>query len=280
MITDRCRRAGQERGYGLDSQVREDAGAVAAEAREQANGPAPGAPSILPMTATDLKFEVDGRALIDCGSFSLADGARTVVLGPNGAGKSLLLRLCHGLLSPTSGRIDWAGMRPQAAREYQAMVFQRPVLLRRSVAANISYVLSVKAVPRHLRPQCLADALELAGLTEFAGRPARVLSGGEQQRLAIARAWAVRPQVLLLDEPTSNLDPATTAAVESLIQAVHRAGTKVIMTTHDLGQAQRIADEVFFLHQGRLLERAPVDTFFGSPSDPVAAAYLDGRLPL
>ncbi len=265
----------------MDSQTREDAGETPdAVDVPDAEAGAPAGASILPMTATDLKFEVDGRALIDCGSFALSGGARTVVLGPNGAGKSLLLRLCHGLLSPTSGRIDWAGLRPQVARDHQAMVFQRPVLLRRSVAANIAYVLSVKAVPRARRPQCLADALELAGLTELANRPARVLSGGEQQRLAIARAWAVRPQVLFLDEPTSNLDPAATAAVESLIQAVHEAGTKVIMTTHDLGQAQRVGDEILFLHQGRLLERAPVDTFFTSPADPVVRAYLDGRLPL
>lgn len=235
---------------------------------------------ILPMIATDLRFEVDGRALIDCGSFSLAAGTRTVVLGPNGAGKSLLLRLCHGLLSPTSGSIAWAGLRPQAARDLQAMVFQRPVLLRRSVAANIAYVLSVKGVPRQQRPQCLADALELAGLTALANRPARVLSGGEQQRLAIARAWAVRPQVLFLDEPTSNLDPPATAAIESLIETVHKAGTKVIMTTHDLGQAQRVGDEVLFLHQGRLLEQAAGTTFFESPSDPVVRDFMAGRIPL
>ena len=249
---------------------------------DQAVGPDPAAvpPPILPMTATDLRFQVDGRALIDCGSFSLSAGTRTVVLGPNGAGKSLLLRLCHGLLSPTSGRIAWAGLRPQAARDLQAMVFQRPVLLRRSVAANIAYVLSVKGVPRQQRPRCLAEALELAGLTALANRPARVLSGGEQQRLAIARAWAVRPQVLFLDEPTSNLDPAATATIEALIQAVHEAGTKVIMTTHDLGQAQRVGDEVLFLHQGRLLEQAAAGAFFESPSDPVVRAFMDGRLPL
>lgn len=262
---------------GLESQTREEIGPAEGLGID---GQAVSDSSILPMTATDLRFEVDGRALIDCGSFVLSGGARTVVLGPNGAGKSLLLRLCHGLLSPTSGRIDWAGLRPQAARDYQAMVFQRPVLLRRSVAANIAYVLSVKSVPRPRRPQAVAEALEIAGLTELANRPARVLSGGEQQRLAIARAWAVRPEVLFLDEPTSNLDPASTAAVESLIEAVHRAGTKVIMTTHDLGQAQRVGDEILFLHEGRLLERASVGAFFQSPADPVVRAFLEGRLPL
>ncbi len=265
----------------MDSQTGEGPGQTPDVAEDDHDG-AGGAPawSILPMTATDIRYEVDGRALIDAGSFALSGGARTVVLGPNGAGKSLLLRLCHGLLSPTAGRIDWAGLRPQVARDRQAMVFQRPVLLRRSVAANIGYVLSVKAVPRHRRAQSLAEALELAGLSALASRPARVLSGGEQQRLAIARAWAARPEVLFLDEPTSNLDPAATAAVESLILAVHRAGTKVIMTTHDLGQAQRVGDEVLFLHQGRLLEQASAESFFESPSDPAVRAYLDGRLPL
>ena len=269
----------------MDSQTREDGVPSGGEADGAAVSPETGeahsgSPPILPMTAESLRFEVDGRALIDCGSFSLTAGSRTVVLGPNGAGKSLLLRLCHGLLSPTSGRIAWAGLRPQAARNWQAMVFQRPVLLRRSVAANIAYVLSVKGVPRHRRAQCLAEALELGGLTALAGQPARVLSGGEQQRLAIARAWAVRPPVLFLDEPTSNLDPAATAAVESLIDAVHQAGTKVIMTTHDLGQAQRVADEILFLHQGRLLQQASAEIFFRSPSSSVVRDFIEGRLPL
>ena len=267
-----------EKEFGVFSQAREDQ--VRAAGASAVGRSAVDAPSILPMTASDVRFEVDGRALVDCGSFTLAGGAKSVVLGPNGAGKSLLLRLCHGLLSPSSGRIDWAGLRPQQAREWQAMVFQRPVLLRRSVAANIGYVLSVKGIPRARRAECLAEALDLAGLSNMAAQPARVLSGGEQQRLAIARAWAARPQVLFLDEPTSNLDPAATAAVEALIQAVHEAGTKVIMTTHDLGQAQRVGDEVLFLHQGRLLERAATADFFGSPRDPAVRAFIEGRLPL
>jgi tungstate transport system ATP-binding protein len=201
-----------------------------------------------------------------------------MVLGPNGAGKSLLLRLCHGLISPSSGWILWNGLDVGVVRQYQAMVFQRPVLLRRTVAANIRYALSVRGVPRRQRRALVSEALEQAGLLELAARPARVLSGGEQQRLALARAWALKPQVLLLDEPTASLDPAATQAVEALLGRIHQTGTSIIMTTHDLGQARRLADEVLFLHRGGLLEHGPAAEFFNKPQSQEAAAFLEGRL--
>ena len=216
-------------------------------------------------------------------TLELAAGPRTVLLGPNGAGKSLLLRLCHGLLAPTSGRVAWlgpgaGGLSPAALRRRQAMVFQRPVLLRRSVAANVDYALSLHGVPRSGRAARVAEALERVGLGALAGRPARVLSGGEQQRLALARAWAIRPEVLFLDEPTASLDPGAALAVEEIIDAFHRAGSKIVMTTHDLGQARRLADEVVFLHRGRLVEHAPADRFFAGPAAPAADAFVAGRL--
>jgi tungstate transport system ATP-binding protein len=157
-------------------------------------------------------------------------------------------------------------------------VFQRPVLLRRTVAANIRYALSVRGIPRRQRRAIVSEALEQAGLLELAARPARVLSVGEQQRLALARAWALKPQVLLLDEPTASLDPAATQAVETLLGRIHRTGTSIIMTTHDLGQARRLADEVLFLHRGRLLEHGPAAEFFNKPQSQEAAAFLEGRL--
>jgi tungstate transport system ATP-binding protein len=165
-----------------------------------------------------------------------------------------------------------------AARRYQAMVFQRPVLLRRTVAANISYALSVHGVPRRQRQTLVSQVLEQAGLSDLAARPAPVLSGGEQQRLALARAWALKPQVLLLDEPTASLDPAATQAVETLLEQIAKTDTKIIMTTHDLGQARRLADEVLFLHRGRLVEHAPAVEFFSTPRSKEAAAFLEGRL--
>ncbi|HYQ90611.1 MAG TPA: ATP-binding cassette domain-containing protein [Candidatus Competibacteraceae bacterium] len=208
--------------------------------------------------------------------------ARTllVVLGPNGAGKSLLLRLCDGLLTPTSGTLDWNGRSPAQARPYRAMVFQRPVLLRRSAAANIAYALGARGVARHERKERVTEALARTGLTHLADRPARVLSGGEQQRLAIARAWALQPQVLFLDEPTANLDPAATRAIEQLIRQIRGSGTTIMMTTHNLGQARRLAHEVLFLHHGRLLEQTAATEFFAQPRCPEAAAFLRGDLVL
>ena len=220
-------------------------------------------------------FDMRGQRLLDGISFQTDAGPRTVILGPNGAGKSLLLRLCHGLLLPSAGRITWGGLDVHTARPQQAMVFQRPVLLRRSAAANIRYVLRLQGLPRQQRQRLTAVALEQAGLLHLAERPARVLSGGEQQRLALARAWALQPQVLLLDEPTASLDPAATLAVEAFLARIHQAGTKLIMTTHDLGQARRLADEVVFLHHGQLVEHTVAPEFFSHPQSKEATALLE-----
>ena len=234
--------------------------------------------TILPLMVHELCYEVGGKRLLDGLSFHTDVGPRTVVLGPNGAGKSLLLRLCHGLIQPSAGAITWAGAAPETARRCQAMVFQRPVLLRRPTAANITYVLRLQGIPRRQRQAMMTAALEQAGLLPLAARPARVLSGGEQQRLALARAWALKPQVLFLDEPTASLDPTATRAVEALLDQIHHTGTKMIMTTHDLGQARRLADEVLFLHHGRLVEYAPATTFFSNPQSKEAVAFLEGKL--
>jgi len=232
--------------------------------------------SILPVLVRDVIYVAGGRVIIDRVSFELTAGPRTVILGANGAGKSVLMRLMHGLLTPSTGTIAWN--RDDPARR-QAMVFQRPVMLRRSALANLEYGLQIARVPPAERRQRALAALEGVGLAALAQRPARVLSGGEQQRLALARAWALRPEVLFLDEPTANLDPTATREIEAAIGAVHAAGVKIVMTTHNLGQARRLGDEVLFLHQGRLVERAPADAFFRSPASPEAAAFIKGELP-
>lgn len=233
---------------------------------------------VLPLAVSQLCYEAGGRRLLDNVSFTLAAGSLTLIMGPNGAGKSLLLRLCQGLLEPHSGQVSWAGLTPQAARPQLAMVFQRPVLLRRSAAANIAYALGVRGVRRQDRQAQVQAALQRTELEYLADRPARVLSGGEQQRLAIARAWALKPQVLFLDEPTANLDPAATRAVENLVRAIHADGATVVMTTHDLGQARRLAQAVMFLHRGRLLEQTAAPSFFHRPQSAEAAAFLNGEL--
>jgi len=238
--------------------------------------------SILPLELDEVGYTVAGRSLLDGISARLEAGSRTIVLGPNGAGKSLLLRLCHGLLVPSSGWVRWGGGGHSLAGEVtarrQAMVFQRPVLLRRSVVANIRYVLALAGIARRRRQALAMDSLSRFGLRDLAFRPARVLSGGEQQRLALARAWVVEPDVLFLDEPTSSLDPAATLAVEMAIQDFHAAGTKIVMTTHDLGQARRLADEVLFLSRGRLVEVSPAARFFKGPASAQARAFLAGEL--
>jgi tungstate transport system ATP-binding protein len=232
--------------------------------------------AILPLRLEDVSFAAGGRTIIERATLSLEAGPSTIILGANGAGKSVLMRLMHGLLAPTTGRVAWSG---EGARRRQAMVFQRPVMLRRSAIANVTYVLEVAGVPAAERERLAADALWEVGLRDLAHRPARVLSGGEQQRLALARAWALHPEVLFLDEPTANLDPSATREIETIIKAFDAAGTKIVMSTHSLGQARRLGDEVIYLHQGRVLERAPIDRFFPHPASPEAAAFVKGELP-
>jgi len=237
-------------------------------------------------TAT-LPLELDGVCLtagdkqvikdLSC-RFTAAAGC-SVIIGPNGAGKSLLLKLCHGLIEPDRGTVRWAGGTDPGLRgQRQAMVLQRPVLLRRSVYANVSFALKVKKLPAAECRRRVDEALTQAGLSRYAQRPARLLSFGEQQRLALARAWAMRPELLLLDEPSANLDPAATHLIEEIIRSAAVQGTKVIMTTHDLHQARRLADEVLFLHRGRLKEQAPAAQFFAGPKNDLAQAFLRGEL--
>jgi len=238
---------------------------------------------ILPLELRGVSFKAGGKRLLKEITCSFAVGPRSVIIGPNGAGKSLFLRICHGLIDPAEGKISWHGKQsgakahPERMQE-QAMVFQRPVMLRRSVRANVEYALKLKKIPAVERRAITADVLGRTGIARLADHPARVLSFGEQQRLALARAWALNPQVLFLDEPTASMDPSATHAVEEIIQAIHHTGTRIIMTTHDLGQARRMADEVLFLYRGRLLEKAPAEPFFERPENDLARAFIRGEL--
>ncbi|HET9663660.1 MAG TPA: ATP-binding cassette domain-containing protein [Burkholderiales bacterium] len=233
---------------------------------------------MLPLELKNVSFVAGGRAVIDSVSVAIDAGPRTVILGANGAGKSVLMRLCHGLLKPSSGEIAWRG-RNSHRRGGQSMVFQRPIMLRRSALGNVMYGLKLAGFSRRECEMRARDVLEAVGLERQAGSPARTLSGGEQQRLALARAWALGPEVLFLDEPTANLDPGSTRDVESIVAAIRATGTKIIMTTHNLGQARRLGDEILFLSQGRLLERAPVDRFFSAPETAEAAVFLREEIP-
>jgi tungstate transport system ATP-binding protein len=183
------------------------------------------------------------------------------------------------LLAPTSGSIVWNAIEPAGAPRRQAMVFQRPVLLRRSALANVSHALRIAGVPTQIRSQRAREALSKVGLERHAAHPARVLSGGEQQRLALARAWALQPEIIFLDEPTASLDPGAAHEVENVILAMVAAGTKIVLVTHNFGQARRMGDEILFLHQGKIAERASAQTFFKHPQSVEAARFLEGELP-
>lgn len=233
--------------------------------------------SILPLTVEAAAFSGDGKLLVEPNSFTIPAGGLTVLLGPNGAGKSLTLRLCHGLLTPSRGAVRWAAGAEGRAKRH-AMVFQKPIMLRRSVEANITHALAAAGATGPERKARAAQALQRFGLAERAAQPARLLSGGEQQRLAIARAWALRPELLFLDEPTSQLDPAATRQIEELLSGLVAEGITVMMSTHDLGQARRLADRVLFLHRGRLVEDALAKDFFAGPESAEARAFLAGEL--
>ena len=233
--------------------------------------------SDLPIALEDVAVAVGQLTILNDIALTLAAGAPTVLVGPNGGGKTTLLRLAMGLLSPSRGRVTWGGRR-DAAPTRRAIVFQRPVMLRRSAEGNIRYALKAAGVARGARAARAAELLAIVGLSELGDRPARKLSGGEQQRLALARALAKEPQVLFLDEPTASLDPAASKAVEDVIRAVTARGIKVVMATHDLGSAKRLAGDIVLLHRGRIVETADAATFFANPAAREARAFVAGEL--
>jgi tungstate transport system ATP-binding protein len=233
--------------------------------------------SDLPLLLEDVSLRAGATTILDRLSLTIGPGAPTLIVGPNGAGKTSLLRLCMGLEAPSSGRISWGG-RPNSAMARRAILFQRPVMLRRRAAANVAYALAQAGIPRKLRASRVAALLERVGLSDLARRPARRLSGGEQQRLALARALARDPEILLLDEPTANLDPAATRSVEEIVLSAARSGIKIVMASHDLGQVRRLAGDVVFLVRGALCERSRAEDFLDRPATPEAAAFLRGDL--
>ena len=231
------------------------------------------------LQARRLCYEAGRGQLISDVDLNIHGGRKTVIMGPNGAGKSVLLRLLHGLLKPTGGQILWNGRTLGTEdRRAQAMVFQRPVMLRRSAAANLRFALSVRGVRGAERTKREREALERARLGDLALQPARVLSVGEQQRLAVARALACKPRMLFLDEPTASLDPASTQSIEELILQAHSDGVSIVLVTHDAGQARRIGDDLVFLHAGRVAEAGTVASVLNAPGTEPVRAWLEGRL--
>ena len=233
--------------------------------------------SDLPLVLKGVSLSSGETQILRDLSLAITPGTPTLIVGPNGSGKTSLLRLCMGLVSPSAGRISWGG-RTDAMPMRCAIVFQRPVMLRRSAAANVAYALAQARVPDKARGERVAHLLDRVGLADLAERPARRLSGGEQQRLALARALARDPEILLLDEPTANLDPTATRAVEEIVLKAAESGVKIVMASHDLGQVRRLAGDVIFLVRGALRERKLVIDFLDNPSTPEASAFLRGDL--
>jgi tungstate transport system ATP-binding protein len=227
------------------------------------------------ITLDNVVVAFNGKTVLDRLDLQLASGGVTALIGPNGAGKSVTLRLIDGLVTPGSGAVRIVGGR--AAR--RAFVFQRPVLVRASAAANVELALAPLKLTRAERKARARAALDRLDLSARADHPATLLSGGEQQRLALARAWAIEPDLLLLDEPTANLDPAATELVESLIHEISDRGAKVVLVSHNLGQVMRLASDVVVLSRGRAVEQGPTRSALMSPRSPEAQAYIKGELP-
>jgi tungstate transport system ATP-binding protein len=232
---------------------------------------------MFPLRVSGLRWHAAGRAVLDGLSLELGGEGITILLGPNGAGKSVFLRTLCGLLEPDEGHIDWGGgTRPEFG---VAMVFQQPKMLRDSLLGNVELALRPLKVPVADRARRARDALERVGLAHRARDSARSLSGGERQRLALARAWVTQPRLLLLDEPTASLDPSSVEAIERIVREIRTEGTRIMMTTHNLGQATRLADDVVFIDAGRVCEHAPVQRFFARPASQAARLYIQGELP-
>jgi len=237
------------------------------------------APSILPLSVDGLVYEHAGVRIIDNISLHIEAAGCTAIMGYNGAGKSVLVRLLHGLLTPSAGACRWAGNfdANEIARR-QAMVFQAPVLLRRSVAANVEYALRIRSFNGERRAQRLEAILQETDLLSLRDRPAAVLSAGERQRVALCRALAIEPEIVFLDEPTASLDPAATVAIERILARAMRAGRKLVMVSQSVGQVQRLARDVIFVHRGRITEHTPIEEFSTQPRSEPARAFVAGKL--
>jgi tungstate transport system ATP-binding protein len=231
----------------------------------------------LPITLENASVAAGDVFILQHINLTFAPGPPSVIIGPNGAGKTTLLHVAMGLIRLSSGQITWGGRELQSSRR-RAIVFQRPVMLRRSTEANLRYALRTSSRPIIGSANRIRELLALVGLEHLSRRPARNLSAGEQQRLALARALARDPAVLFLDEPTANLDPAATRLIEDIIATVSRQGIKVILATHDLGEARRLAGDIVLLQRGRVVETNESASFFKAPASETARKFLAGEL--
>ncbi len=224
-----------------------------------------------------ISYNIGNRRLISDVDLHSATQHCTALLGENGSGKTLLLYLCHGLLEPSGGEVLWDMRPPNAWRGAITMVFQKPVLLRRSAYNNVDHALYLQGLAKATRTTRVLEALEQVGMTEYKECQAHVLSGGQQRRLAIARAWALRPSVILMDEPTTDLDIHSATAVEGIIKSMQRSGIKIMIATHNLAQVKRLCDEVVFMDQGKLLCHSAKDDFFAKATEQKICTFIKSQ---
>ncbi|MEP3277969.1 MAG: ATP-binding cassette domain-containing protein [Stappiaceae bacterium] len=236
-----------------------------------------GTGSILPLRLEAASVVKRGKKIVGPITTEIGRTGCTIVMGPNGAGKSTLLRLMHGLEQPRQGTVTWR-VPDREARHKQSFVFQAPVVMRRTVLENIAYPKIICGASRKEAKEIATHWCEKVGLSQACDREAHVLSGGEKQKLAIARALIVKPDVLFLDEPTTNLDGRATREIETILLHALEQGTRLIMATHDMGQAKRLGQDVMFLYRGALHETGTTDRFFENPTTREARAFLDGDI--
>lgn len=233
--------------------------------------------TILPLKIENACVEKRGKHIIGPINFEVSNKGFSIIMGPNGSGKTTLLRLLHGLENPRGGTLTW-NEATETAQLHQSFVFQTPIMLRRTAIENITYPLSLRNIPKDKALDIAQEWISKINLEKSAHVNARFLSGGEKQKLAIARALATKPQLLFLDEPTANLDGSATREIEDLLQDTNKAGTRIIMTTHNIGQGKRLAEDVMFLYRGNIVETSAADLFFTKPQTKEAKAFLDGDI--
>ena len=233
--------------------------------------------SILPMRLQGICVTKSKKPILTDINLEIGVSGFTIVLGPNGAGKTTLLRTMHGLDRTSAGTIKWLGQNNDI-RKRQAFVFQTPIVMRRSVIDNLAYPLLLNNIAKSQALDMAQNCAKSIGLGHALEQNAGYLSGGEKQKLALARALIINPEILFLDEPTTNLDGAATREIEDMLLKAFNDGTRVIMTTHDIGQARRLATDILFIYRGRLHETSSATAFFEKCKTPESRAFLNGDI--
>ena len=234
---------------------------------------------MFPLRVTDVKINIKSKRLIGPINLEIEQNGISILLGANGSGKTTLLEALHGLRKLSSGKVEWNISNSQAAAE-QAFVFQSPIMLRRTVAENLAFPLKVRRLSKLTTTTEVMMWTKKIGLEDKIKQQAVLLSGGEMQAIAVARALITKPKMLFLDEPTASLDGATKKAIEDILISASSNGTKILMSTHDLGQAKRLAKDIIFLHNGIVEAHCSKEKFLAEPPSKAAKQFLAGDIVL